>query len=116
MDKIFIGIIIAIAIGVISFVFESDFYPKYQKWIIGICILFPPAMLVFLIIFSVYNKISPNIIQTTQESITNFKKSAKVNKTGKVLDQLQKLNDLKKEGVISKEEYERLSKELKKDF
>ena len=44
------------------------------------------------------------------------KERSKVYKNGKALDQLRKLNDLKKEGVITKAEYERLSKELKKDF
>ena len=45
-----------------------------------------------------------------------FKERSIIDKTGKVLDQLKKLNDLKKEGVISKAEFERLSKELKRDF
>ena len=59
---------------------------------------------------------APSIKQKTKENITNISELSKENKSGKAIDKLQKLNSLKKDGVISEEEFDRLSKKIKQDL
>ena len=116
MEQIAIGVIIGFTIGMIYFVWERDFYPKYQKWIISIFFIFPPAMLGLLILFSIYNKIAPSIKQKTEKGIANISELLQGVKSDKAIDKLQKLNNLKKEGIINAEEYDKLIKKVKKNL
>ena len=117
MDKIIgIGVIIGLSTGLLYFVWDRDFYPKYQKWMISIFIVFPPAMLGLFILFSLYNKNAPSIQHKTEKVITNISELLQGDKSDKALDKLQKLNNLKKEGIINAEEYDRLIKKVKKDL
>jgi purine-cytosine permease-like protein len=58
MGQIAVGLILGFAVMIISHVWNNDSYPKYQQWLISVSILFPPLMVVLLLLFYLFNKVS----------------------------------------------------------
>jgi ABC-type dipeptide/oligopeptide/nickel transport system permease component len=103
--------ILGLTIVVLRGVWNSKFFSKKQKIAASVFALFPPGMIGLLLLMAIYNWISPTIISKSQELSESL-----IDKSGKALDKLYKLNDLKEKGVISEAEFNRLSEKLKKDL
>jgi hypothetical protein len=108
MDKdIGVGLIIGLLVATTIYVYNSIRFNKAQKIILYICIIFPPAQWVLILVFLLYdylkNQNSPEV-KTQKEN---------VKQTQSIADKLETLKELHEQGILSDNEYYEKSAKLK---
>ena len=87
-----VGAIVGLAVASSVYVWNNEKFSKPQKTVLLVCILFPPAQWLGILIISVYN--------------SNVENNKPEIKAGKKLDSaISNLKELKEKGLLTKEEY-----------
>ena len=113
MDKnIGVGLIVGLLIATTIYVYNSKRLSVTQKGILYICVIFPPAQWLLILIFLAVNyKISKNSKEKTVSSAS----IRRTNQSSKQNDSHQTLKDLHKQGILTDDEYYEKSTKLKSE-
>ena len=110
MDKsIGVGLIVGLVIATTLYVYSSDRFNKIQKGILYVCIVFPPAQWLLILIFLGINyTINENSKERKEEKVIE-KESTNHS------DKLQTLKDLHEQKILTDDEYYEKSAKLKSE-
>lgn len=109
MDKnIGIGFIIGLLITSTLYIYNSNKFNSYQKGFLYFCILFPPLQWVSIVIILIFNKLKLN---SSVDGIATSKTKLKFKEYN---IQLQNLKELENRGIITENEFNEKSNDIKK--
>jgi uncharacterized membrane protein len=94
-----VGAIVGLVTASSIYIYNSNKFNSVQKTILLICILFPPAQWIGILIVLAYN----NYIENNSVEKVNQRKTEQ--KTNNLNSQVESLKDLKEKGILSEEEY-----------
>lgn len=94
-----VGAIIGLVTASSFYIYNSNKFNNTQKTILLVCILFPPAQWLGILIVSAYNSYIEN---NSVEKVTERKVEQKANTLN---SQIKNLKDLKEKGILTEEEY-----------
>jgi hypothetical protein len=99
MKEILIGGITGLLISTSLYVWNSNNFTKEQRILLLICVVFPPAQWVGIIIVLIYNN---NKLENTHEKLSEKKVTEKKIKLNSTIDNLL---ELKEKGILTIDEY-----------
>ena len=94
-----VGAIVGLATASSFYIYKSEKFSSIQKTILLICVIFPPAQWLGILIVLAYNNFIEN---NSVEKITEIKNENKINTLN---SQVESLKDLKEKGILTSEEY-----------
>lgn len=94
-----VGAIVGLATASSFYIYKSEKLSSVQKTILLICVIFPPAQWLGILIVLAYNNFIEN---NSVEKITERKIENKINTLN---SQVKSLKDLKEKGILTNEEY-----------
>lgn len=94
-----VGAIVGLATASSIYIYNSNKFNSVQKTILLICVLFPPAQWIGILIVLAYN----NYIENNSVEKVNQRKTEQ--KTNNLNSQVESLKDLKQKGILTDEEY-----------
>lgn len=97
--NIVVGAIIGLVTASSFYIYNSNKFNSLQKTILLVCILFPPAQWLGILIVLAYNNYIEN---NSVEKVTERKTEQKTNILS---SQVESLKDLKEKGILTEEEY-----------
>ena len=94
-----VGAIVGLATASSFYIYKSEKFSSVQKTILLICVIFPPAQWLGILIVLAYNNFIENnsVEKTTERKIEN--------KINTLNSQVESLKDLKEKGILTNEEY-----------
>ena len=102
-----VGVIVGLATAYSFYSYKSEKFSSVQKTILLICVIFPPAQWLGILIVLAYNNFIEN---NSVEKITERKIENKINTLN---SQVKSLKDLKEKGILTNEEYNQKVEKLK---
>ena len=102
-----VGAIVGLATASSFYIYKSEKLSSVQKTILLICVIFPPAQWLGILIVLAYNNFIEN---NSVEKITERKIENKINTLN---SQVKSLKDLKEKGILTNEEYNQKVEKLK---
>jgi hypothetical protein len=93
------GAIVGLVTASSIYIYNSDKFNSIQRTILLICIIFPPAQWVGILIVLAYNK------QIENNSVEKILEKKIEQKTNTLKSQVESLKDLKEKGILSEEEF-----------
>lgn len=99
MERIIIGSLSALLIYSSAYVWKSNMFTKIQKTLLLICIIFPPAQWLGILIVLVYNNYK---LENTPEKLNEKKITEKKIELNSTIDNLLKLKEI---GILTNDEY-----------
>mgnify|MGYP003607722663 CR=1 FL=1 len=94
-----VGAIVGLATASSFYIYKSEKFSSIQKTILLICVIFPPAQWLGILIVLAYNNFIEN---NSVEKIAEIKNENKINTLN---SQVESLKDLKEKGILTNEEY-----------
>ena len=94
-----VGAIVGLATASSFYIYKSEKLSSVQKTILLICVIFPPAQWLGILIVLAYNNFIEN---NSVEKIAEIKNENKINTLN---SQVESLKDLKEKGILTNEEY-----------
>ena len=94
-----VGAIVGLATASSFYIYKSEKFSRIQKTILLICVIFPPAQWLGILIVLAYNNYIEN---NSVEKIAEIKNENKINTLN---SQVESLKDLKEKGILTSEEY-----------
>ena len=94
-----VGAIVGLATASSFYIYKSEKFSRIQKTILLICVIFPPAQWLGILIVLAYNNFIEN---NSVEKIAEIKNENKINTLN---SQVESLKDLKEKGILTSEEY-----------
>ena len=94
-----VGAIVGLATASSFYIYKSEKFSNVQKTILLICVIFPPAQWLGILIVLAYNNFIEN---NSVEKIAERKNENKINTLN---SQVKSLKDLKEKGILTSEEY-----------
>ena len=94
-----VGAIVGLATASSFYIYKSEKFSSVQKTILLICVIFPPAQWLGILIVLAYNNFIEN---NSVEKIAEIKNENKINTLN---SQVESLKDLKEKGILTNEEY-----------
>ena len=94
-----VGAIVGLATASSFYIYKSEKFSNVQKTILLICVIFPPAQWLGILIVLTYNNFIEN---NSVEKIAERKNENKINTLN---SQVKSLKDLKEKGILTSEEY-----------
>ena len=94
-----VGAIVGLATASSFYIYKSEKFSSVQKTILLICVIFPPAQWLGILIVLAYNNFIEN---NSVEKIAEIKNENKINTLN---SQVESLKDLKEKGILTSEEY-----------
>ena len=94
-----VGAIVGLATASSFYIYKSEKFSSIQKTILLICVIFPPAQWLGILIVLAYNNFIEN---NSVEKIAERKNENKINTLN---SQVESLKDLKEKGILTSEEY-----------
>jgi hypothetical protein len=94
-----VGLIVGLVTASSFYIYRSEKFSSVQKTILLICVIFPPAQWLGILIVLAYNNFIEN---NSVEKITERKNENKINTLN---SQVENLKDLKEKGILTNEEY-----------
>ena len=94
-----VGVIVGLTTASSFYIYKSEKFSSVQKTILLICVIFPPAQWLGILIVLAYNNFIENnsVEKTTERKIEN--------KINTLNSQVESLKDLKEKGILTSEEY-----------
>lgn len=94
-----VGVIVGLTTASSFYIYKSEKFSSIQKTILLICVIFPPAQWLGILIVLAYNNFIEN---NSVEKIAEIKNENKINTLN---SQVENLKDLKEKGILTNEEY-----------
>ena len=94
-----VGAIVGLATASSFYIYKSEKFSSIQKTILLICVIFPPAQWLGILIVLAYNNFIEN---NSVEKIAEIKNENKINTLN---SQVESLKDLKEKGILTNKEY-----------
>ncbi len=94
-----VGAIVGLVTASSIYIYNSTKFNSIQRTILLICVLFPPAQWVGILIVLAYNK------QIENNSVEKILEKKIEQKTNTLNSQVESLKDLKEKGILTEEEY-----------
>lgn len=102
-----VGAIVGLATASSFYIYKSEKFSNVQKTILLICVIFPPAQWLGILIVLAYNNFIEN---NSVEKIAEIKNENKINTLN---SQVKSLKNLKEKGILTNEEYNQKVEKLK---
>ena len=94
-----VGAIVGLATASSFYIYKSEKFSSIQKTILIICVIFPPAQWLGILIVLAYNNYIEN------NSVEKIAERRNENKINTLNSQVESLKDLKEKGILTNEEY-----------
>lgn len=98
-ENIGVGLVVGLAIGITTYIWNSDCFTKFQKYVLLLFILFPPLQWISAIILFFYNYHQFKKSKEYKKEVTNHNEEKKIDNS-KI-----NLQELKNSGLITEEEF-----------
>ena len=101
-----VGVIVGLATASSFYIYKSEKFSSIQKTILLICVIFPPAQWLGILIVLAYNNYIEN------NSVEKIAERRNENKINTLNSQVESLKDLKEKGILTEEEYKTKVKKI----